>query len=165
MGMVCHGARMEAYLLLILLFKKLRRETPIIFVINPYRKYGYCHTPWILVNFFKVCGAKDPSLANLLSQSLEKQSNRQQSQLREPFPTYISSLTTRYKIVSLSQSTILTPLSIQRTIPISHACLNDARGPLLKDLPASYNSIFKIQNPWSQSGGYATGHNHPQLLA
>ena len=48
--------------------------------------------PIISLNFSRVCGAKDPFLANLPSQFLEKQSNRDTNDYRKPFPTCIISL-------------------------------------------------------------------------
>ena len=64
--------------------------------------------------------------------------------LREPFPTCIK-LTTRYKIVSLSQS-MLTPPKHSENHPSSLILffLKDA-GALLKDLPCNLHLNFKIQ--------------------
>ena len=88
----------------------------------------------ITLIFSRVCGAKDPSLANLPSQLLEKQSkskNTDTNDYGKPFLTCIISLY-KTKLFSLSQSTMLTPLSIQRTLSqslISHIDLSRMQEP------------------------------------
>ena len=111
----------------------------------------YLSHPYNLPNFFHwVCGATNPSLANLSFQPLEKQYNMPHNYGNTLPNLYYSTLQdTKFYFQSvstlcLSQSTMLNLLSIQRQHPI--LCLRDVRA-FLNDLACKLQ--FEIQSPRS----------------
>ena len=109
--------------------------------------------PWISTQFcfYWVYGAKDPSLVNLSSQPLEKQSNRQPHDYGNIIPNLSYSTLQDTKLSSqsvstlgLSQNTMLRTLKHSKTFSMLSCFVSDMQEALLKD--SVCNLQFEFQN-------------------
>ena len=127
-------------------------------------------TPLVIsLNFSRVCGAKDLSLANLPSKRLEKhsktqkeQSNRDTRGYENPFPTCINH-SYKTKLFPEPNCNALTQAYEKEPFPQTLSLCFKAAGALLKDSSYSYKFEFPNSNLGVNFGGYATGQNRPQL--
>ena len=117
-----------------------------------------------------MCGAKDPSLANLPSQRLEKQSKTQKEQSNRDthevtrilsqlvlFHYYKTKSFPKPEYNALTQAYEKEPFS-PNSLSLFQGCRSSFKR--LKLQLQIWISQFKS---WSQLGGYVTGQNHPQL--
>ena len=106
----------------------------------------------ISLNFSQVRGAKDPSLANLPSQRLEKQSKTQKEQsnndtwgYENPFPTCINH-SYKTKLFPEPEYSALTQAYEKEPFPQTLSLYFKAAGALLKDSNCSYKFEFPRAN-------------------
>ena len=106
----------------------------------------------ISLNFSQVRGAKDPSLANLPSQRLEKQSKTQKEQNNNdtrgygnPFPTCINH-SYMTKLFPEPKYSALTQAYEKEPFPQTLSLYFKAAGALLKDSNCSYKFEFPRAN-------------------